>query len=74
MTNDYYHIKIKKEYAEAVLKDLALMDAIEFTEQEIPLWQQEESLRRYKEMLAHPEKNLTWKDVKKSLYKRKNYA
>ena len=74
MTNDYYHIKIKKEYANDVLKDLAKMKAIEITEQEIPKWQQEESNKRLKEMIAHPENNIAWKDVKKTISKRKNYA
>ena len=73
-TNEPYQIKIKKDYAEAVLKDLAKMKAIEIIEYEVPLWQQQESERRYQEMLAHPEKNISWEDAKKKILKRKKYA
>lgn len=67
--NEPLQIKIKKDYAEAVLKDLAKMKAIEIVEYEVPLWQQEESERRYKEMIAHPEKSISYDDFFKSLEK-----
>ena len=65
--NEPLQIKIKKDYAEAVLRDLAKMKAIEIVENEVPMWQQEESERRYKEMLAHPERNVSYDDFFKSL-------
>jgi hypothetical protein len=69
MTNDYYQIKIKKDYAEAVIKDLQKMKAIEICEYEVPMWQQEESERRYQEMLAHPEKCISYNNFFNSLEK-----
>jgi sugar phosphate isomerase/epimerase len=68
-TNEIYQIKIKKEYAEAVLKDLEKMKAIEICDIEIPKWQQEESNRRFQEMLAHPETNINLNDFFKELEK-----
>lgn len=38
-----YHVKIKKEYAEAILADLEKMDAVELQKDEydVPEWQKE---------------------------------
>ena len=43
------------------------MKAIEICEYEVPKWQQEESERRYKEMLANPETCVSWEDFFKDL-------
>jgi Mg/Co/Ni transporter MgtE len=45
MSDTTYHIKIKKEYASAILEDLQQVEAIEIVE-DIPEWQQEEALKR----------------------------
>jgi len=41
-----YHIRVKKEYAAAIIEDLQKMDAVEILPEEeafeIPRWQQEE--------------------------------
>jgi Putative addiction module component len=45
-----YHIRIKKEYAAAVIEDLQKMDAVELMNDEdafdIPQWQKDEVRRR----------------------------
>lgn len=45
MSETTYHIKIKKEYASAILEDLQQVEAIEIVE-DIPEWQQLEALKR----------------------------
>ena len=54
-----YHIRIKKEYASAVIDDLKNNDAVEFVPEEdafeVPLWQQEEVLRRVAKYKENPE-------------------
>jgi len=45
MSDTTYHIKIKKEYASAILEDLQQVEAIEIVE-DIPEWQQQEALKR----------------------------
>ena len=49
-----YHIKIKKEYASAIIEDLQLIDAIEIVEDDIPQWQKEEVMRRLAVFEANP--------------------
>ena len=39
MSESIYHIKIKKEYASAIIEDLKQVDAIEIVEEPIPEWQ-----------------------------------
>lgn len=39
MNDPIYHIKIKKEYASAIIEDLKQVDAIEIIEEPIPEWQ-----------------------------------
>lgn len=39
MEKQVYHIKIKKEYASALIEDLQQIDAIEIIEEPIPEWQ-----------------------------------
>ena len=54
-----YHIRVKKEYATAVIEDLQKMDAVELVPEaeafEVPQWQKEEVLRRIGEYKDHPE-------------------
>jgi hypothetical protein len=52
-----YHVKIKKEYAEAVLADLEKMDAVELSREEedhIPEVVKEDVLRRQAEAEKDP--------------------
>jgi hypothetical protein len=53
-----YFIKVKTEYASAVLEELQQNNAIELIPDDVPLWQQQESLRRLQYMKNHPETNL----------------
>ncbi|MDI9365006.1 MAG: hypothetical protein QM541_08650 [Flavobacterium sp.] len=45
MADTTYHIKIKKEYASAILEDLQQVKAIEIVD-DIAEWQQQEALKR----------------------------
>ncbi len=54
-----YHIRIKKEYAAAVIEDLQKMDAVEFMSGEdafdIPQWQKDEVRRRIENYKNNPD-------------------
>ncbi len=54
MSDTTYTIKIKKEYASAILEDLKQVDAIEILEEPIPEWQKQESAKRLEEMKDNP--------------------
>lgn len=61
----YYFVRVKKDYATAVLEDLRKMDAVEFLETEIPdteipYWQQKEVLLRLQDLKEHPENGIDW--------------
>ena len=52
-----YHIRIKKNYATAILKDLQKLDAVEFLPEMkvvIPEWQKKEVRKRIKEIQKNP--------------------
>ena len=52
-----YHIRIKKEYAAAVIEDLEKKKAVEFLKDEsseIPEWQKKEVRKRVKEIKKDP--------------------
>ncbi|MCE6992228.1 addiction module protein [Dyadobacter sp. CY323] len=65
-----YHIRIKKDYAAALIEDLQKVDAVELIEVdngddfEIPLWQKETVLNRLKDAKEHPEKLISWDEAK----------
>ena len=69
MSETTYTIKIKKEYASAILEDLKQVDAIEIIEEPIPEWQKKESLKRLAEMKANPGSQISEEDFFKSLNK-----
>jgi len=54
-----YHIRIKKEYATAIIEDLQKKDALEFVAEEdafeVPQWQKEEVRRRIEKYKNNPE-------------------
>ena len=62
MENSIYYIKIKKEYASAIIEDLQLVKAIEILEDKVPEWQKEETLKRLTEMKENPSSVLSKKD------------
>jgi L-alanine-DL-glutamate epimerase-like enolase superfamily enzyme len=54
MSDITYTIKIKKNYASAIIEDLKQVDAIEIIEDPVPEWQKQESLKRLSEMKSDP--------------------
>ena len=67
MSDTTYTIKIKKEYASAILEDLKQVDAIEIMEEPMPDWQRDESLKRLAEMKSSPGSQLSEQGFFKSL-------
>ena len=67
MSETTYTIRIKKEYASAIIEDLKQVDAIEIVEEPIPEWQKEETLKRLYEMKEYPTKALTEEEFLKKL-------
>ena len=63
-----YHIRIKKNYAADVIKDLQKMDAVELLQEPpIPEWQKKEVRKRLKNLQKNPSKAVSWNEtVKKS--------
>ncbi len=65
-----YHIRIKKNYAAAVIEDLQKLDAVELLSEkdfEIPEWQKKEVRKRIKEVQKIPTKTISWVEVEKRL-------
>jgi hypothetical protein len=54
-----YHIRIKKEYATAIIEDLQKKEALELIPEDqafdVPLWQQEEVQKRIAQYKNNPE-------------------
>ena len=67
MTNQFYHIKIKKEYASALIEDLRQVDAIEIIEDPVPEWQKKETLKRLAAMKANPSATINEQDFLKAM-------
>ena len=59
MGDTTYTIRIKKEYASAIIEDLKQVDAIEIIEEPVPQWQKDESLKRLSEMKENPSSALS---------------
>ena len=49
-----YHIRVKKDYANAVIKDLQQMNAVELLPDEIPQWQMNVVNERMAEYKRNP--------------------
>ena len=62
MSDNIYHIKIKKEYASAILEDLQQVDAIQIVEEPLPEWQKIESAKRLAEMKSNPSSAISEED------------
>lgn len=67
MSDPIYHIRIKKEYASAVIEDLKQVDAIEIIEGTIPEWQKNETLKRLSEIKENPSSAVNEADFWKAL-------
>ena len=59
MSDTIYTIKIKKEYASAIIEDLKQVDAIEIVEAPVSDWQQTETLKRLAAMKNDPASTLS---------------
>lgn len=63
-----YHIRIKKNYAVDVIKDLQKMDAVELLEEPpIPEWQKKEVRKRLKDLQKNPSKAVSWNEATKKI-------
>ena len=49
-----YHIRVKKEYANPVIKDLQQMDAVELLPDDVPQWQMDVVGQRMAEYKRNP--------------------
>jgi L-alanine-DL-glutamate epimerase-like enolase superfamily enzyme len=67
MSDITYTIKIKKNYASAIIEDLKQVDAIEIIEDPVPEWQKQESLKRLSEMKSDPSSVIQEEDFFKAL-------
>jgi hypothetical protein len=70
MPANTYHIRIKKEYAAAIIEDLQKLDAVELLPGEelpIPEWQKKEVRKRIKELQKNPNKAISWEAANKKI-------
>ncbi len=70
MPTTTYHIRIKKSYAAAILKDLQKLDAVELLPEagvEIPEWQKKEVRKRIREVQKTPAKAISWEQAQKKI-------
>lgn len=66
--SDTLYIRIKKNYAADVIKDLQKMDAVELLkEPPIPEWQKKEVRKRLKDLQKNPSKALSWNDASRKI-------
>jgi hypothetical protein len=67
MPNTLY-VRIKKDYAAAIIKDLQKLDAVELLEEApVPEWQKKEVRKRLKDLEKNPSKAVSWNDAKKKI-------
>lgn len=68
MPEIYYHIKIKKEYAAALIDDLIKIDAVENMESsqqsELPQWQKDALDKELQAIADNPNYLIPWDSVK----------
>ncbi len=65
---DTLYVRIKKNYAADVIKDLQKMDAIELLEEApIPDWQKKEVRKRLKDLKKDPSKSVSWNEATKKI-------
>ena len=64
---EVYHIKIKKEYAAALIDDLIKIDAVEDIEPqltELPQWQRDALDKELQAIADNPDSTIPWDSVK----------
>ncbi len=62
--SDTLYVRIKKNYAAAIIKDLQKLDAVELLEEApIPEWQKKEARKRLKDLQKNPSKAVRWNEV-----------
>lgn len=67
MTGTLY-VRIKKDYAAAIIKDLQKLNAVELLEEApIPEWQKKEVRKRLKDLKKNPAKAVTWNEATKKI-------
>ena len=65
--DEVYHIKIKKEYAAALIDDLIKIDAVEDIEAsntELPQWQKDALDKELQAIADNPDYTIPWDNVK----------
>jgi hypothetical protein len=70
MADTTYHIRIKKEYAADIIKDLQKLNAVEVLPGEelpIPEWQKKEVRKRLKNLEKNPNNAISWQDATKKI-------
>ena len=70
MSQEIFHIQIKKEYAADVIKDLLKMDAVEVVDENnfsLPEWHQQLVIDELKRITDNPALLKDWGTVKKEL-------
>lgn len=68
--SDTYFLRIKKEYAEAVIQDLEKMDAVEVIDESnvtIPQWQVEKINAAKKNAMEHPSTLMDWDTIHQNI-------
>ena len=65
---DTLYVRIKKDYAAAIIKDLQKLDAVELLEEApVPEWQKKEVRKRLKDLQKNPSKAVGWNDAIKKI-------
>lgn len=67
---DTLYVRIKKNYAAAIIKDLQKLDAVELLEEApVPEWQKKEVRKRLKDLKKDPSKAVSWNEATKKIKK-----
>lgn len=65
---DTLYVRIKKNYAAEIIKDLEKLDAVELLEEApVPQWQKKEVHKRLKDLQKNPSKAVSWNDATKKI-------
>ena len=65
---DTLYVRIKKDYAAAIIKDLQKLNAVELLEEApVPEWQKKEVRKRLKDLQKNPSKAVSWNDATKKI-------
>lgn len=65
---DTLYVRIKKNYATAIIKDLQKLDAVELLQEApVPEWQKKEARKRLKDLQKNPAKAVNWNDAVKKI-------